>query len=617
MTEAPSGGVLVGTNSGLFLADGSGHHITKLSIPERGTSTGVFALYAVDGVVWIGGLEDGLWKLRVDALGKVTVLRHETAAGLATANVRAIQLLPDGKLAIGTDDGFDLLDRATDRIEHVAADPGNPQGLSGRHVMSFATDRQGRLWAGTDSGGLSIMEGRDAAGRPRFRRLGVADGLPNEDINKMLADRQGRIWASTDNGFAEIDPADLTIHALRRADGVAITAYWNGSGTASPDGALLFGGLGGLTVVQPDLVSQWSYQPPLVVTGVRIGGKEVRGRAPAGPGTSALQGMLQIAPDANSLSVEFAALDYSAPSLIRYGYRLEGFDSGWIETDAAHRVADYTNLPPGDFTLWLRGSNRNGVWTQPLALHVRVAPAWYQTTWFRLAAAVAACLGVVSLVQARTLLLRRRQRELERQVADRTAELIEIQQQLHHFAFVDVLTALPNRRAFNDRFRSMISKAAQQRTGFALLLIDLDGFKQVNDSFGHDAGDELLMLAAARMRECLDENGFVARLGGDEFAILLDGIRGHAAVETLCDRLVGQLSQPAAIGRATVTAGASVGVALFPQHGAEAEELLRHVDLALYEAKRAGRGVWRWYQETQQPAFAFTDQKPRRATGRH
>jgi diguanylate cyclase (GGDEF)-like protein len=617
MTEAPAGGVLVGTNNGLFLADSAGRHITKLKMPERGNSTGVFALHAIEGVVWLGGLDDGLWKLHVDAAGTVTVLRHETAAGLANANVRSVELLPDGKLAIGTDDGFDLLDRATDAIEHVAADPANPQGLSGRHVMTFASDRQGRLWVGTDSAGISVMEGRDAAGRPRFRRLTVADGLPNNDIDKMLLDRQGRIWTSTDNGFAVINPVDFAIQPLRRADGVAITAYWNGSGTAAPDGDLLFGGLGGLTVVDPDRVSQWTFQPPVVVTNVRIGGKEVRRNAADAPG---LGDVLQIPPDANSLAVEFAALDYSAPSLNRYSYKLEGFDRDWIETDAAHRVADYTNLPAGDFTLFLRGSNRNGDWAQPLALHIRVLPAWYQTIWFRLAAALLAVLGVVSLVQGRTLLLRRRQRELERQVADRTAELIEIQQQLHHFAFVDVLTSLPNRRAFNDRFRSMIAKASQQRSGFALLLIDLDGFKQVNDTLGHDAGDELLVSAGSRMRECLDEDGFVARLGGDEFAILLDGISDQGMVEAICDRLVERLAQPSVIGRSNVTAAASLGVALFPEHGVDSEELLRHVDLALYDAKRAGRGVWRWYKETQQPAFAFDEHGreaavPRRAAG--
>jgi len=616
LTNSPAGGVLVGTNGGLFLADAAGRQITRLTVPQRGSSSGVFALRAIDGAVWLGGLDDGLWKLHIDSAGAVTVLQHVTAAGLATANVRSIERLPDGELAIGTDDGFELLNRETGRIEHITPDSGDRRSLSGRHVMTFVSDRRGRLWVGTDSAGISVLEGRDAAGRPRFRRLGVADGLPNEDIDKMLLDRQGRIWASTDNGLAVIDPDSFAIRALRRADGVAVSAYWNGSGTVTADGDLLFGGLGGLTVVQPDFVTQWAYRPNVVVTSIRIGGKEVQVHPPYLPEISGRESWLQVAPEANSLAVEFSALDFSAPALNRYSYQLEGFDRGWVETDSAHRVADYTNLPPGNFTLRLRGSNRNGQWTdQQLALYIRVLPAWFQTAWFRLGVAAATALAVLILVQGRTLLLRRRQRELERQVADRTAELVATQEQLRHFAFVDVLTALPNRRAFNEKIRAAIASASQQGKNFALLLIDLDGFKQVNDSLGHDAGDDLLVVAAHRMRDCLGEGGFAARLGGDEFAILLEDRSDiqaveAQAVEAMCDRIVAKLSQPVAIGGSMVTAGASAGAALFPDDGEDAEDLLRHVDLALYEAKRAGRGVWRWYRGTQQPAFVFGEKTP-------
>jgi diguanylate cyclase (GGDEF)-like protein len=188
--------------------------------------------------------------------------------------------------------------------------------------------------------------------------------------------------------------------------------------------------------------------------------------------------------------------------------------------------------------------------------------------------------------------------------------------ELQRLATQDPLTGLANRALFDQRLDMAVNDSLAGRPS-ALVLLDIDRFQNINRRFGTTGGNQLLRVVGQRLQNLVRPGDVVARLGGDEFAILLDGIRGHAAVETLCDRLVGQLSQPAAIGRATVTAGASVGVALFPQHGAEAEELLRHVDLALYEAKRAGRGVWRWYQETQQPAFAFTDQKPRRATGRH
>ena len=135
--------------------------------------------------------------------------------------------------------------------------------------MSFAIDRSGRLWVGTDNSGINVLIGRDAARRPRFRHLGRTEGLPNGDISRMLVDRQGMIWASTDSGLAVIDPDSFTVRALQAPDGVVVPTYWSNSGDITPQGDLVFGGIGGLTIVRPAQVTQWSYRPPVVVTASR------------------------------------------------------------------------------------------------------------------------------------------------------------------------------------------------------------------------------------------------------------------------------------------------------------------------------------------------------------
>ena len=167
-------------------------------------------------------------------------------------------------------------------------------------MASFLTDRAGRLWVGTNSAGLSVAVGRDGHNRPRFQRLGLADGLPDADINAMLMDAKGRIWASTDDGLAEIDPVSLRVRAFRAVDGVAIPTYWNASGVVTRDGALLFGGVGGLTAVQPDLVRTWNYRPPVVVSDIRVG-------LQTGDALDA-DGFITVQPWANTMSVEFSAL---------------------------------------------------------------------------------------------------------------------------------------------------------------------------------------------------------------------------------------------------------------------------------------------------------------------
>ncbi len=596
MTRSPAGGVLVGTRNGLFLADLSGHGIDRLEIPQRRATSAVFALYPLDGAVWLGGGDDGLWELRLGADNKVAVLRHEEAPQLTNSAVSAIGAGPDGLLAVGTNDGFNLLNRKSGAIERVFPNTADATGLSTGHVMSFTLDRHGRLWVGTNSSGIDVMLGRDKAGRPIFRHLSVADGLPTADANQMVLDRAGRVWVSTDDGLAVIDPETFVVRAFRRADGLAITQYWSQSGGSTPQGEIMFGGVGGLTVIRPERIADWHYEPPVVVTEVKVGGRLVAGDIGMG------NAWLKVSPKADSLSVEFSALDYSEPQLNRYRYRLEGYDKAWVETDAAHRVASYTNLPPGDYRLRLSGSNRNGVWArQEAGVRVRVRAAWYQTVWFRLIQMGLALLVVAAAVQGRTTVLRRRQRELERQVNGRTAELLartealsESRQQLHQYAYVDTLTALPNRRAFNEMLHGMIQAAANPSEGFALVLVDLDGFKQVNDTLGHDAGDEVLVIAARRMSAAVRKGDFVARLGGDEFALLLGEVREKSVVSLICDRFIAAMAEPMTIRETRVMIGASAGAAMFPQHGQTQEDLYRHTDLALYEAKHAGKGVWRW-----------------------
>ncbi|HTZ71948.1 MAG TPA: two-component regulator propeller domain-containing protein, partial [Acetobacteraceae bacterium] len=425
LSPSPSGGTLLGTDSGLYLADASGQHVTRLTIPHVSPKLYVQALRTVGDDVWLAAREGGVWRLRIDAGGRVALAPGQTGPLFGNMLVNDMGVAPGGKLAIGTDGGFYLLNLASGGVEHIKADPANERGLDSGMVDAFVTDRHGRLWVGTTNG-LDILEGRDASGRPRFHRLGLQDGLPNAAIDSLLTDRQGMIWASTDKGLAVIDPDTLSVHALQRADGLAITNYWTASAAVTREGDLVFGGIGGFTVIHPEATLRWHYRPPVVFTSARINGK------PA-PVTQQPNGWLVLPPGASSLSVEFAALDFSAPARNRYRYRLDGLDFDWIDTDAQHREAAYTNLAPGIYRLRLLGSNRDGVWSEPeTTLRIAVLPAWYQTVWFHLVVAAGAVLFVASLLRAWTSILRRRQRELERQVAERTGELSMSKLELQH-----------------------------------------------------------------------------------------------------------------------------------------------------------------------------------------
>ncbi|MGH2450621.1 MAG: putative bifunctional diguanylate cyclase/phosphodiesterase [Candidatus Limnocylindria bacterium] len=162
---------------------------------------------------------------------------------------------------------------------------------------------------------------------------------------------------------------------------------------------------------------------------------------------------------------------------------------------------------------------------------------------------------------------------------------------LEHQALHDVLTDLPNRMLLRDRLRQSLLVAQRTKAGVALLLIDLDRFKDVNDTFGHTSGDALLQEVAARFRAALRVTDTVARLGGDEFAVLMPAIADVDEVRLVADRLLESLRKPFDIEGEAIYIEASAGIVLAPDHGQDVNTLLRRADVAMYAAKRSGSGV--------------------------
>ncbi len=161
--------------------------------------------------------------------------------------------------------------------------------------------------------------------------------------------------------------------------------------------------------------------------------------------------------------------------------------------------------------------------------------------------------------------------------------------ELRHQALHDSLTGLPNRSLLADRVEQGILQAQRAKTGLALLLLDLDRFKEINDTFGHQHGDEVLRQVAERLRQVLRTTDTVARLGGDEFAIVLPGGGDDALV--VAHKIAQEMQRPVAVEGQSVHLGASIGVALYSAHGRDLATLLRQADVAMYVAKRSGGGV--------------------------
>jgi diguanylate cyclase (GGDEF)-like protein len=180
--------------------------------------------------------------------------------------------------------------------------------------------------------------------------------------------------------------------------------------------------------------------------------------------------------------------------------------------------------------------------------------------------------------------------QIDFQLLDRTLRYaIERKQteiHLARLAHYDQLTDIPNRILFRDRLEHVIHLANRDKTSFALLFIDLNGFKQVNDNFGHDAGDAIIRICAERLSACMRRSDSVARMGGDEFTLLLSHIENHTDVAHIAEKIIAILSESAEINGYEVVVGCSIGIAIYPQAGRDAESLLKNADMAMYKAKQ-------------------------------
>ncbi len=198
---------------------------------------------------------------------------------------------------------------------------------------------------------------------------------------------------------------------------------------------------------------------------------------------------------------------------------------------------------------------------------------------------------------------------LEQEVVQRTSDLKEMADEAHRLAYFDTLTGLPNRRQLIDQFDVAVKEAAITQSAVALLFLDLDRFKRINDTLGHHIGDELLIAVAERIKHCLrtcdtvsrlnnSEPTCISRLGGDEFVVFLTGLTYPQQSGRVAQRLIQAIRQPIVVQGYTLTVTTSIGISLFPEDGSDVASLLKHADTAMYQAKEKGKNTFHFFHSS-------------------
>jgi ligand-binding sensor domain-containing protein len=382
VSGSADGPLWIGTRTGLYRLDPHTPNLRASRVPGIGT-VAVYALAQTSNRLWVGTNGEGVMELGLNG-ERLRQFRHvpSDAQTLSSNRIEALLHDPAKGLWVGTPDGLHHLDDESGKVRRMATQPGNRHSLPNNYVTSLLLDQLGRLWVGTLGGGIGVLENRWAE-QPGFLRLDKHQGLNELRISQMQADGMGHVWVSTTMGLHRIDMAQLRVRAMGVPDG-AITRTYTGASTPLPDGQILFGATDGLSIVRPNKVLDRPFHAPVVVTDIRV---DSQSRRP-------LQNVV-LTPEHRTLHVEFSALDYTEPERNLYAYRLEGFDRDWVESNASRRMAVYTNLPPGQYQLLLRGSNSRGIWSDPpTRVAVEVQSSWNQTVWFRYIPGILLVLGL-------------------------------------------------------------------------------------------------------------------------------------------------------------------------------------------------------------------------------
>ena len=616
------GSLYAATSHGLFVLDGTTPDGMARARQVEGTGTAIWSLLSTNDELFAGGF-GSLWRLRD---GKAP----EEIPGFTGNTVYAMAAAADGAtIWLGTEEGLGTLRREGDGWRYLGLMPGMETTI--RQVVVH----EGAVWCGTmidgarrvDANGkitqfgtelvsvarihgtphlisnnaVYTVDARDKmAADPDLAGIGgkFTRAFEDRDHNLWLDGRPPRFIRRTASGKYEHD-ARPPENAL--AGGGVDLVY------PEPDGTAWFASDRGLYRLAPDAGRNAAAPPPPMIR--RIASRDALLFGGSGDIPS-----LSLPYAFRRLRIEFAPLSFAGGTA--YQYRLDPLDARWSEW-SHEAFLDYTNLDAGSYQFRIRSRGPGGTMSRESTWTFTVLPPWYRTRWALVLWLLVAAALIAIVVRLRTRTLHRRAALLSARVEEQTVELQHTVEQLRlaqsslveknelledanallaqanvrleKLSLVDALTSVANRRELDRALADEWERARRREDAIALVILDLDHFKPLNDTFGHQAGDEALRRVGHFLRETIRGSGdIVARYGGEEFAVVLPGVHASEAVQ-VAERLragVEALQIPAPHGVLTASCGVA---AVVVTDGAEASTLVEHADRALYAAQHGGR----------------------------
>ncbi|MGQ4584492.1 EAL domain-containing protein [Lysobacter sp. F60174L2] len=373
-----------------------------------------------EGDLWLGTQTRGALHYQRRG-GRVIHYSHRDDDPHQLAHPTVHALLEDrhGRIWFGTGDGLDMLEPATGRLRHFNHDPNDLDSLPGGLVRALYEDRDGTLWVGTHSGLSMAVENAD--GTIIFQHP-LAEALGDQPVPTVFtiasnAASSGRLWLGTGHGIIQFDTRTLAVRNYGLADGLQDLEFNGGAAATLSDGRIALGGIRGLNLFDPARMKNPGYTPPLRLLAAGIGAD-----SPDDGGIMWQPAKLEVPDGAEILRLRIGALDFAPAANIRYRYRMDGFDRGWIDNGARPDIT-YTRLPPGSYVFRAQARNRDHGWgSTELRVPVVVAPPLWRHP-LAIAAALAALLVLLATLGWRWHRHRQREQEWFRQVSEREERL--------------------------------------------------------------------------------------------------------------------------------------------------------------------------------------------------
>lgn len=521
-----TGKVWAGTDKGLFRLEGKKGFVpdeTPFAAHPQLQQRSIMALnFHTDGKMSLALWEQGLLRWSPDE-PELPAQHYKIATGIGNA---ILQIAAGGDEVLwltSTNNGLYRLDLRDDSIRHFSTAADSVPRLPSPYLPCVWSMSANQAWLCSDVGLLRL----DLVTN-QLQQFGTAAGLPDPRVIAIAAQPGQPLWLVTRRGLAELNSDTGQVRSYTDLDGVAPLLLEQRALSPDANGRFYLGSGQGVLSFQPRKLTGQSSTAPLVLSRVQIDqqtlwqvqNNEVRPlRIPAGT---------------KQLQFQFSLLDFQQYRHHQYRYRLLGLDDNWQHNGHQHRVS-FSNLAPGHYSLEVEvtGSRQS---TAPLRVMFEVERHWWQYKLLWLFAALFLLVVTAALVRFRLNQLGRKAHKLNQLVAKRTADLASANKQLASQARTDYLTRLPNRLAFHEQYQTVLHHSQRANAPLCLVLIDIDFFKQINDNFGHDAGDLVLRSVAEQLQQRLRQQDVLARYGGEEFILLLPDT-AIAGAQIICETL--------------------------------------------------------------------------------